>query len=239
MLLTPLMLAFDWDFVLLLEYTLGLFIVAAIASSPSDLPRPHLAQNLSALRSSPARIVVAKWSSAFRFALAFILIPIFAIFLATGPDLAHWQELLLLTGYMLAVSSAVTSLGIASFVWVRQGHHAVSLALILCVLVVTPLFAQVKPGPFDPVPSLAFVRDPVQAMEVFRLAAANPTRSSAAWLAGLSILVYLAAAIILFLLALAKCAWFTRHPGKVVTVQRPSIRQLTTVNGRLTTDKYQ
>ena len=200
--LTLLVFDWDWAFVLAIEFTVGTTVVVAIASAPADLVMPGGVASLSGARLSAGRIVLAKWSGAFRYALGFIMIPLSILFLRTVPDLRLWTGFPLLIGYMLAVSAAAASLGVAVFMTTLRRIHAVLVATVAWMLAIIPWYALETPDADASIRKTLSMYSPIRAMESLSGAVMIGSSSAAAWPV-LSIVVYAACAVVLLLAARA------------------------------------
>ena len=116
--------------VMAIQFTLGSVVVAAMAASSSDLASGRCGRcgGYSTVAAADCESEVVRRISRMR--LMFMMIPLLIILTRTGPDFSFWQELLLAIGYMLSVSAAATSLGVAMFTWFRRSRQAALVAML-------------------------------------------------------------------------------------------------------------
>jgi hypothetical protein len=212
----------EWALVVAIQLTLGSIVVAGIAASSraGDLAR-RAVNDSSGCRISPMGIVFAKWKVAFRYALAFIMIPSLIMFARTGFDFSLWGAFVIAIGYMLSVYAAAASLGVAMSVWLRRGLFAGLIAMLFWVLPIIPWLAVATPAPgLD----LGMGPSPAATIESFDRAFVR-TGHGPSWM-GLWSMVYLASAALLLLAAGAKIERMASTKDHVFLGGRRALRQL-------------
>jgi hypothetical protein len=219
----------DGAFVIALEFALGSVVVAAMAASPPEPGLPRGVEDLAGFRLSPKQIVIAKWSGTFRFALMFISLPLFMIFTGIRVHSARWQELLLATAYMLAVSAAATSVGVVIFVWFGRSRQAVLVAVLTWGLAIIPWSALPYVVPGGALRDALWLSSPILAMETLsRACVGGPSASALEASAGIA--VSIAIALGLLRVGQARCKRINERKDSAMLFPSRAVPQLTTDN---------
>lgn len=77
------------------------------------------------------RLLLAKWASAARLVPGLVLLPLMVAYSSSGPYSDEWPAVLILPAFMLSISLATVSLGVAIWAWCRHRVGAVVCTLAI------------------------------------------------------------------------------------------------------------
>jgi hypothetical protein len=119
-----------------LQFTVGLLLLVATAvTSLADSGRVGKVNLSMSVGLSPARIVLAKWLGACRLMPLVVLPPLLVVVGRAAAPSGDWRGLLVAVAYMLSMSAAAISLGVASAGWYWQRSRIYGLLAAFTALI--------------------------------------------------------------------------------------------------------